>query len=215
MRLYQSDDRSTGICEACRAKVTTRMMYRDYRPTGWDVTVPDVLVAVCDRCGEVVGIPHQSTPKINEYRKEKVSSREVIEARVPRGILEALELVTASLGGEPKLVRPAVIRYYINLLADDPKVAQEIKKGSMKPLATGRANHRLSVKIPRRYWETAWTEAKAAGIANKGQLLRGVAMLAADDFQISADGLGEQTHPKVTRAAKLRSEFLRNMAKTV
>ena len=69
MRLYRSGDRSAGICEHCQARVNIRMEYRDYTPSGWGVTVPDVLVAVCERCGEVVGIPHQSTPRINEYRR--------------------------------------------------------------------------------------------------------------------------------------------------
>jgi hypothetical protein len=215
MRLYQDGDRSAGICETCRSRVTTRMTYRDYTPTGWDVTVPDVLVAVCDRCGEVVGVPHQSTPKINEYRKEKDSAREGVEARVPRAIAEALELVTASLGGEPRLVRPAVIRYYLNLVARDPGVAEAVKLGSMKRLATGRADRRLAVKVLRRHWEPAWSAAKAAGITNKGQLLRGVAVLAADDFQISTDSSDDRIAPKVTRAARSRNEFLRTLAKTV
>jgi YgiT-type zinc finger domain-containing protein len=70
MKPYQEGDRSAGICETCRSKVTTRMTSRHYTPAGRDVAVPDVLVAVCERCGDVVGIPHQSTLKINEYREE-------------------------------------------------------------------------------------------------------------------------------------------------
>jgi hypothetical protein len=215
MKLYQAGDRSVGICESCRSKVMTRLVYRDYTPTGWDVTVPDVLVAVCDRCDSVVGIPHQSTPKINEFRKEKASTREGVEARIPRGIAEALELVTASLGGDPKLVRPAVIRYYLNLVARDPKVAEEVKKGSLSQLAAGKADRRLAVKVPRRFWEPAWSAAKVAGITSKGQLLRGVAVLAADDFQISTNRSRDRNAPKITKAAKARGAFLRDMAKTV
>lgn len=48
------------------------MVVRDFTTSnvdGDDVTVPDVLVAACTTCDVVVGIPHQSTGKINRYRK--------------------------------------------------------------------------------------------------------------------------------------------------
>ena len=213
MRLYQAGDRSAAICETCESKVTTRMMYRDYTPTGWDVTVPDVLVAVCENCGAVAGIPHQSTPKINEYRKEKDSAKEGVEARVPRGIEEALELITASIGGDPKYVRPAIVRYYLHLMTKDPELAKAIKLESAKPLATGKAERRLGVKVPRQNWVPAWSAAKAAGISSKGQLLRGITLLAADDFQIT-QASNSQGVPKQTRASKARCAFLRDLAKT-
>jgi hypothetical protein len=215
LKLYQAGDRSAGICESCRHKVTTRMVYQNYTPKGWDVTVPDVLVAVCDECGEVVGIPHQSTPKINEYRKEKVSSRAGVEARVPRAIAEAIELVTAALGGDAKSVRSAVIRYYLNLAAKDPKVARAIKLGSMKSLAKGKADRRLTVKVQPHQWDLVWIAAKAAGITSKGQLLRGVAVLVAEDFQITIGSSDPRDTAKPNKASKARSNFLRDFAKAI
>jgi hypothetical protein len=215
MRLYQDGERSAGICERCRSKVTTRMVYRDYVPTGWDRLVPDVLVAVCDQCGQVVSVPQQSMPRVNEYRKELHPAREGVEARVPRGIVEALELVTATLGGEPKVIRPAVLRYYLNLLAEDPKVARAVKEHSLRGLAAGKAVRRLSVKLYPRQWENAWSAARAAGIANRGQLLRGIAALAADDFEIYDKFSDDRASRKVSKSAKARNAFLRSLAKTV
>ncbi|WP_435008847.1 hypothetical protein P12x_000096 [Tundrisphaera lichenicola] len=215
MRLYRAGDQSAGICENCQARVNTRMEYRDYTPSGWSVTVPDVLVAVCERCGEVVGIPHQSTPRINEYREDKTTDREAIEGRVPRAIEDAVELVTASLGGEPKSVRTAIFRYYLNLVATNPEVAEAVKIGSLKPLAQGKADRRLSIKMHRHRWEPAWSAAKAAGIANKGQLLRGVAVLAADDFRITTDHDKGGNRSKASRASQDRHAMLRALAKNM
>jgi hypothetical protein len=74
MRFFQAGDRSVGICEHCRRKVATRMEYRDYAPTGWNVTVADVLIAACEACGAVVNVPHQSMPKINALRPAQTSA---------------------------------------------------------------------------------------------------------------------------------------------
>ena len=68
MNLYVAGDRSAAICERCRRRVETRMEFRDYMPPGWTRLVPDVLVAVCVVCDEVVAISHQSMPTINRFR---------------------------------------------------------------------------------------------------------------------------------------------------
>ena len=215
MRLYQAGDRSAGICERCQSRVNTRMEYRDYTPSSWDVTIPDVLVAVCERCDEVVGVPHQSTPKINEHREDKANDRQAIEGRVSRSIEDVVELVTAALGGEPKSMRPAIFRYYLNLMAEDRGIAEAVRLGSTQPIAMGKADRRLSIKMLRHHWEPAWSAAKAVGIANKGQLLRGVAALAADDFQISTRDGESTVGPKASRAAKIRRARLKSLAKNI
>ncbi len=213
MKLYQAGETSVGICETCQAKVTTRMVYRDYTPSGWDVTVPDVLVAVCDQCGNVVAIPHQSTPKINQFRKDQNSSKKAVQARIPRAIEEALDLVAANLGGDSKLLLPAIIRYYLNLVAENPDVAEQVKQTSLIPIARGKADRRIAIKIPQRQWNMTWTAAKHAGIANPGQLLRGLGILAADDFEIQPQGLQSGEFHRNPKAARIRSQFLRTMAK--
>jgi hypothetical protein len=214
MRLYQAGEKSVGICETCRSKVSTRMEYRDYRPTGWETTVPDVLVAVCDRCDGVVAVPHQSTPKINESRKQKDSARKGIEARVPREIEDALDLIAASLNVDRKIVRAAVLRYYLNLVAEDPAVAKEVKQRSMVRFA-GKADGRISIKVPERFWESAWSAARSAGITNSAQLFRGLVILAIDDFQIQTGDSKSASGTRNTKAAKVRNEFLRTLAKTI
>ncbi len=215
MRLYRSGDRSMGICEGCKSRVNTRMEYRDYTPSGWDIAVPDILVAVCERCGGVVGIPHQSTPKLNEFRQGKAADSESIEARVPRVIEEAVELMTASLGGEPRSVRPTILRYYLNLIANDPAVAEAVKLGAAKPIVMGGSGRRLAVKMPRHRWEPAWESAKAVGISSKGQLLRGIVVLAAEDFRISIRDGHLPVARKPSKASRDRVAMLMALARNI
>ncbi len=162
------------------------MEYRDYTPPDWDVTVPEVLVAACERCGEVVGIPHQSTPRINEYRKVKPETgfTKSIEARVPREIDEALDLMTVALGGASKVVRTAVMRFYFAEMARRPEVAAAVKRQSAGTFQ-GQADRRVSIKLTNSQWSRVSKASKAAGIRSKSDLIRGVAMLAAADCRIT------------------------------
>lgn len=212
MRLYQAGDRSAGVCEACKSRVTTRMEYRDYTPSGWDVAVPDVLVAACERCGRVVGVPHQSTPKINEYRKDKDAGQESIEARIPRVLDEIVDMVTAALGGDRRAIRPAIFRYYIHQMADDPEVVEAVKASSAESISSGRAEGRVSLKVLSHQWAPAWTAAREAGIRNKGELVRGIVVLAARDFGIV---FRDDTLAKPTKGYKHRRKDLETFAKTV
>ena len=67
----------------------------------------------------------------------------------------------------------------------------------------------------RHRWEPAWTAAKAAGIANKGQLLRGVAVLAADDFRIDIRDDDGTSAPKSLKSSKDRYAVLKALAKNM
>ncbi len=215
MKLYQFGDRSLGICEVCKSRVNTRMEYRDYTPSGWDIAVPDILVAACERCCGVVGVPHQSTPKINGFRKGRAADSESIEARVPRIIEEAVELMTASLGGEPRSVRPTILRYYLNLIANDPAVAEAVKVGATNPIVMGGSVRRLAVKMSRHRWEPAWKSARAAGISSKGQLLRGIVVLAAEDFRISIRDGQLPVTLQPSKASRDRVAMLMALAKNI
>lgn len=217
VRLYQAGERSAGLCVTCRSTVATRMEYRNYCPTGWDVTVPDVLLAVCGRCGGVVGVPHQSTPRINEYRKEKSPEKKGIEARVPRVIEDVLELVAASLGGPSKIIRPAVLRYYLGQVVQSPIVARAVKARSNALPGIGNADRRLAVKLDDPQRSKVLEAAKAVGITSKAQLLRGVAMLVAEDCQIAHIHLPQPENggTKHNRAARARYRFLKEMARII
>jgi hypothetical protein len=212
MKFYRAGDHSTGICEACRSKVVTRMEYRDYRPPDWDVTVPGVLVAVCDKCNQVVGIPHQSTPRINDYRKVKPDTHSTVSigARVPREIEEALDLVTVTLGGPAKAIRPAVIRYYLTQMGKQTEVAQAVKRQAAS-IVKGPANRRIVVKVTSGQWAKVLKASKRAGIKSKSDLIRGVALLAAEDCQIDFGG----SAAVIDKKSRNRRAFLKQLVGTM
>lgn len=51
---YVEGDKSSGICETCKKKVSTYFKKHTLQ------NIPDVLVSICQECGNVVGIPAQS-----------------------------------------------------------------------------------------------------------------------------------------------------------
>lgn len=216
MRLYQAGERSAGVCEHCKARVRTLMEYRDYTPTGWSVSIPDVLVAVCERCGRVVAVPHQSTPKINASRKDGDLDREAIECRISRPIEEVVDLVTATLGGDRTVIRPAIFRYYLNLVAEDPKIAQAVALHGAQPASKSKNDRRITIKVRRVPWGVAWSAARDAGVVSKGQLVRGIAALAAHDFDVTAPpGVFAAVEAGGAKASSARRRELTSLAKAI
>ena len=212
MKFYRVGDRSAGICEGCHARVVTRMEYRDYTPLDGDAPVPEVLVAACERCGHVVGIPHQSTPRINEHGKTGfVPEPHVsIEARVSREIDEALDLVAMSLGASPRAIRPAMMRYYFAQLVKKPEVAEAVRMRSVVAVQ-GPANRRIVVKLSASQLVQVTRASRSAGLGSKSELIRGVAVLAAEDCRITL----ADTTIAADKASKARRAFLKQLAGTM
>ncbi len=69
MQSWKEGDRSAGICERCRRRVRTRFERGELRVEQPVMTVEGVLVAVCEKCGEVAGVPHSSAMKIAEVAR--------------------------------------------------------------------------------------------------------------------------------------------------
>jgi uncharacterized OB-fold protein len=63
---FNSGDKSKAICESCKSIVPTTFFYRNYILPDVNITIPNILQGYCDRCGEVVSLPHQSTYQIKE-----------------------------------------------------------------------------------------------------------------------------------------------------
>jgi len=68
MRALKQGDRGQAICPACRARVTTTYEYRTVRLERTGVDVENVLVGVCDLCGEIVSIPAESLNRHHPLR---------------------------------------------------------------------------------------------------------------------------------------------------
>jgi len=164
-------------------------------------------------CGAVVNVPHQSMPKVNALRPEPLAV-ETIQARIPRALEDALDLVTAAIGGQARDVCPAIVRYYLTRVAEDPAVAAAVRLAAATPIAMVPADRRFAVKFPLHYWRAAWAAAQAAGFTSKSELLRGVMILAAEDCHIHLPQR-DTAVPKSDRAARERCNFLKALAKSI
>src|SRR4051794_37359480 len=92
MKLYREGDRSRAVCETCKRVVRTRFERRTFHLENPEVDVPGVLVAVCETCGTIAAIPHQSSPRLREARRQAAPKH---EARVPAVLNDAIGLIAA------------------------------------------------------------------------------------------------------------------------
>lgn len=64
-----------AICMTCKAKVTATYGHRDVPFSDGLGLAKSILVAICDGCNEVIGLPAQSTAKIREARQALLSEK--------------------------------------------------------------------------------------------------------------------------------------------
>jgi hypothetical protein len=206
MHLWKEGDRSAAVCERCRKRVATRFEYRTFGLSKPKVDVPDVLVAVCEECGEVAGIPHQSTPKIREARR-----RDLIKfgARVPLQLQGALGLVAARYEARPEAFSAPLIRFYLREVGRDAGAAALVRDLARDPIARGRRRGRISVGVDKRLWDDAWRNAQGAGIRDRSELARGLLVAAALDAGLGRVGTAAR------RASPRRRRTLEAIANTV
>ncbi len=218
-RLYQAGDQGLGRCPACQEEVATRLEYRTFVPPGFEVEVADVLVEVCDRCGSILTIPPQSAARINAQRPEaaRVAMIDGIQARIPRPFEEALDLVAATVGGSPKVVRSAVLRYYLLRASWSRRIMEAVKLRATDPLAECKADRKITVKVSQHHKRELMHVAKRCGVTSEAQFLRGVLLLIADDFDIEirpCGGEAARERPPVPGASG-RRRFIERLARVV
>ena len=112
-----------------------------------------ILVGVCDRCGEVVAIPPQSTPAIKAaHEKAGVS----VEAVLPAVYLDALDLACYRIDpGVTQEFRKRLLMYYVHRCAGDGEATRRIASilreagGEFREGERSPARRRLSLKVSR------------------------------------------------------------------
>ncbi|QCG95161.1 hypothetical protein E6C67_14765 [Azospirillum sp. TSA2s] len=153
MKIYREGDKSKAVCER-DGLTTTTFALRDVPFDDGKGVAPNILVAVCDKCGEVVATPPQSTPAIKAaYDRASVS----IEANLPSIYTDALDLAAYRI--DPSLTtefRKPLLMYYINRYAADPDLSRQLVESFLETKALfeetqkigrGSAKRRLSMKI--------------------------------------------------------------------
>jgi len=90
MKILKEGDRSEAMCHKCQARVPIKYYYRTVHLDESDIDVKNVLVGVCEKCGETVSIPAQSFPRLKEAREKKSKT---IEARVPLELDDIIRVI--------------------------------------------------------------------------------------------------------------------------
>jgi hypothetical protein len=184
MKLWREGERSRAVCESCGRLVTTRFERRTVDLEDPEVSVPEVLVAICQVCGEIVAIPHQSTPRLQEARRGITPRREV---RVPPLLNDALGLIAGRFSVRAEDFGGLVIRYYLQRIGREPETAGRIKAFASSPLAQGKTTGRISLRLADSAWEDAWKAARGAGLRTKSEVFRGILAAAAVDSEVAKE----------------------------
>jgi hypothetical protein len=67
-KVWREGEKSEALCTTCKGRQTTTFQFRPFELEVSRITVPNVLIAVCDGCGDSVSLPHQEVPKIKAAR---------------------------------------------------------------------------------------------------------------------------------------------------
>lgn len=150
MKLYYEGEKARAICSRDGASSIT-FMRRNVPFSDGDGAAKDILVGVCDVCGDVVAIPPQSTPAIKAAREKATTS---IEANLPAVYLDALDLACYRIDPQASQdFRKRLLMYYVVQMSGDKKQAKKIGHNLTKLDEAFRAGEasgarrRLSMKV--------------------------------------------------------------------
>lgn len=150
MKLHYEGEKGRAICSKDGLSAMT-FARADVPFSDGEGLARDILVGVCDRCGDVVAIPPQSTPAIKAAREKATAS---IEANLPAVYLDALDLACYRI--DPHATqdfRKRLLMYYVVYMSDNKKRVMTIGNNLAKLDETFRAGEasksrrRLSMKV--------------------------------------------------------------------
>jgi hypothetical protein len=137
MKIYIEGEKSKAICSTCRDMCSVTFKYRVYATEHGDI-IPDVLQGFCDKCGDRLLMPPQSTPKIAPYY-QRLSI--VQEFRVPHAIEDAL----LCLSSKYKIEKPDLFKTMLRFYLQDKARIKWISETNTEQL--GKSGSRLSFRV--------------------------------------------------------------------
>ncbi len=171
MKLYKVGEKSKAICGACRQLRPTTFQGREVPLSSGKGMVPNVLVAVCDHCDDIVSIPHQSVPRIQESVR---FTRHPIEARIPRHLIDALVLMCYELGvGASESRQTVLFRFYLQRVSKVKKMVGGLEALSLSEEAQGKADYRFSIKLNDELYKIFLKLEKDTHL-NKAEIVKGI-----------------------------------------
>jgi hypothetical protein len=142
MKIYKVGDSVKAICDGCKAMVNATFRVRDVPFDDGSGIVKNIMAGVCEKCGEVIVIPPQSTPAIKEQIDKQ---KKPVEGRIPAHMVDILNLAAVEVGASKGDVQ-VLVKYFIRHLAENGKEAAKIASLLESDLAKGPADKRLSLK---------------------------------------------------------------------
>lgn len=153
MKVHFEGEKGRAICDK-DGLTTMSYTYRDVPFSDGLGMAKGILVGVCDKCGEVIAVPPQSTPAIKAARD---AATVPIEASLPGIYLEVLNLACYRINPQMSAVRKDVhkqlLTYYVHILSENEKRAKRlsdsVKKNDLlsQSSAAGKIKKRLSMKV--------------------------------------------------------------------
>jgi len=179
MKILKEGDTKKVACETCGSFQNATFRLMDVPFSDGCGLVKNVLVGVCDVCGSVAVVPHQSTPLI---KKQLDKQRKGLEGRVPSHLVDILNLASDQLGAATDFV-PSLIKFYIHALSTNEISPADLPGLLMSDLAKGRSTKRISVKG--RYISDEAERVKAsAHIGSTTELLKSVVLKINEDILV-------------------------------
>ena len=144
MHIYKEGDKSQAICGTCKTIQPTTMQVRDV-PTDLDPSdiVRNVMVGVCDKCDEVVSMPHQSAPRLGAHLR---GERRSLDTAVPQHLVDGVLMALSILGYGTQSLAPAVRLYLTRTPALD-HFQKLLESEELQGTATARFSTKVSAKL--------------------------------------------------------------------
>jgi len=150
MKLYVEGEKGRAVCGRDGLSSMT-FSRRDVPFSDGGGQARDILVGVCDKCGEVIAIPPQSTPAIRAAREKAVLP---IEANLPAVYLDALDLACYRIDPNASQdFRKRLLLYYVVSTSKNKALAKKVGANLMKLDSVFQAGEksktrrRLSMKV--------------------------------------------------------------------
>lgn len=189
-RLLRAGDVERSICPHCKAMREMVYQYRAVYLQKTKVTVPNVLVGVCQTCDQPIVLPAQSTPRIAEARAREVREQ---NARIPLELEDRLNVMAQALDVRPEPFKGALCRYVLGRVVRDRAFAERAWALARSPEAMGTPGGRVKFRAEAALAKAARAVGAAAGIGDLSSILRG-AFLAVDGMRSEPGGRAAIEH---------------------
>ena len=178
MQLWNVGDKSEAICPTCKRRASTSFEIRDVTVAARPIAVPNVLVAVCDDCGEIAAIPAQSAPLLKEALEREPAK---VIARINRRLEDAVRLISSHYGTRERDFRSLLVRYYLLELTRHRGLARRVARLAHSDVVKGKKTGRLEIRLPELALGAAWDVAQEVGLRSQTAMIEGVLAAATED----------------------------------